>query len=248
MRWRRVDLQVAIAREFAVTLHERTVGKLLHRLGFRHVSARPRHPKADPAAQDAHKKNFAALIAAAIPDHARGKPIELWWEDEARVGQKGSLTYLWALKGSRPAVLRDLRYESAYIFGAVCPARDIGVGLVMPAANAEAMNLHLAEISKHVRPGAHAVITLDGAGWHQSGGRLCVPGNISLLPLPPYSPELNPVENIWQYLRQNYLANRVFDTYDAIVDACCEAWNALCRTPGKIQSITTRKWAESVSQ
>ena len=62
-------------------------------------------------------KNFAALIADAIPEHAKGKPIELWWEDEARVGQKGSLTYLWALKGSRPSVLRDLRYESATIFG-----------------------------------------------------------------------------------------------------------------------------------
>lgn len=150
--------------------------------------------------------------------------------------------------GSRPTVLRDLRYESAYLFGAVCPARDIAVGLVLPAANAEAMNLHLAEISKHVRPGAHAVITLDGAGWHQSGGRLKLPHNISLLRLPPYSPELNPVENVWQYLRQNYLANRVFDSYDAIVLACCDAWNALRNIPGKIQAITSRKWAENVNQ
>jgi len=143
-------------------------------------------------------------------------------------------------------VQRDQRHGSAYLFGAVCPARDLGVGLVLPEVNSEAMSLHLAEISKHVRPGAHAVINLDGAGWHQSGGRLRVPDNISLLPLPPYSPELNPVENIWQFLRQNYLANRVFDTYDAIVDACCDAWNALRNIPGQIQTITTRKWAESV--
>lgn len=142
---------------------------------------------------------------------------------------------------------RDQRHASAYLFGAVCPARDLGVGLVLPEVNSEAMSLHLAEISKHVRPGAHAVITLDGAGWHQSGGRLRVPGNISLLPLPPYSPELNPVENIWQFLRQNYLANRVFETYDAIVDACCDAWNALRNAPGQIQTITSRKWTKGVS-
>ena len=141
---------------------------------------------------------------------------------------------------------RDQRHASAYLFGAVCPARDLGVALVLPEVNSEAMSLHLAEISKHVRPGAHAVITLDGAGWHQSGGRLRVPDNISLLPLPPYAPELNPVENIWQFLRQNYLANRVFETYDAIVDACCEAWNALRNAPGQIQSIAARQWAESV--
>lgn len=105
------------------------------------------------------------------------------------------------------------------------------------------MDLHLAEISKRVAPGAHAGIMLDGAGWHQSGDRLKVPSNISLLLLPRYSPELNPQENIWQYLRQNYLANRVFETYEAIVDACCDAWNKLTTQPGRIQSIATREWA-----
>ena len=143
--------------------------------------------------------------------------------------------------------MRDQRHSSAYIFGAVCPARDLGVGLVLPEVNSEAMSLHLAEIATYVRPGAHAVITLDGAGWHQSGGRLRVPDNISLLPLPPYSPELNPVENIWQYLRQNYLANTIFNTDNDIVDACCRAWNALRNSPGKIQDIATRQWANHVS-
>jgi transposase len=109
------------------------------------------------------------------------------------------------------------------------------------------MNLHLAEISSQVAPGAHAVLTLDGAGWHQTGGKLQVPYNISLLPLPPYSPELNPVENIWQFLRQNYLANRVFDTYSAIVEACCTAWNQLIADPPRIRAIATRSWAQAVS-
>jgi transposase len=186
------------------------------------------------------------LVGKTIPHEARDKPIELWWQDEARVGQQGSLTYIWADKGSRPRAPRDQRYDWAYIFGAVCPARGVGAALVLPVVSTEAMNLHLAEISTQVAPGAHAVITLDGAGWHQPGEKLRLPDNISLLPLPPYSPELNPVENIWQFLRQNHLANRVFDHYDAIVDACCDAWNALTAAPDTIRSIATRPWAEAV--
>ncbi len=83
----------------------------------------------------------------------------------------------------------------------MCPARDTGAALVLPYANIQSMNLHLAEISRCVEAGAHAVVTLDGAGWHRSGDKLKVPDNISLLLLPPYTPELNPQENIWQYLR-----------------------------------------------
>lgn len=108
------------------------------------------------------------------------------------------------------------------------------------------MSQHLKEISTVVAPGAHAVITVDGAGWHKLGGRLVVPANISLLHLPPYSPELNPVENIWQFLRQNYLSNRVFSTYQDILDACCDAWNALIAMPDRIQSIASRDWAKTV--
>jgi len=118
---------------------------------------------------------------------------------------------------------------------------------VLPYADADAMNLHLATISALVAPGAHAILELDGAGWHQLGGRLRLPDNISLLHLPSYSPELNPVENVWQYLKQNYLSNRVFDTYEDIVDACCEAWNKLMAMPDRIASICTREWAKQVT-
>jgi putative transposase len=114
---------------------------------------------------------------------------------------------------------------------------------VLPFANADMMNLHLAEIGARVTPGAHAVLTIDGAGWHQPGDKLRVPANVTLLHLPPYSPELNPVENVWAYLRGNKLSNRVFDSYDAIVDACCDAWNWLMNQPERITSIGSRKWA-----
>lgn len=187
-------------------------------------------------------------MTAALPEAVRSAntPIEVWHQDEARVGQQGTLTYIWAEKGSRPAVLRDMRRQSAYLFGAVCADRGVGAALVLPHANAEAMSLHLAEISRNVTAGAHALVVLDGAGWHQTGGRLWVPENISLLRLPPYSPELNPVENVWEYLRQNQLSNRVFANYDAIVDTCCDAWNALMAVPERIQSIATRPWVKTV--
>jgi transposase len=187
------------------------------------------------------------LVAAAIPASARGQPIELWWQDEARVGQQGPLTRLWAKRGSRPPAPRDCRYAFAYLFGAVCPARGTGAALVLPRVNAPAMNLHLAEISQCVSQGAHAVVILDGAGWHQPGDKLKPPDNPSLLPLPPYSPELNPQENVWQYLRQNYLSHRVFDSYSAILDVCCEAWNKLIAQPERIASIATRDWAKQVN-
>jgi transposase len=156
------------------------------------------------------------------------------------------LTRVWAERGSRPRAPRDQRYNWAYLLGAVCPARDHGAALVLPHADCDAMNLHLAEISRNVMPGSHAVVLLDGAGWHRTGSKLRLPNNISLLKLPPYSPELNPVENIWQFLRQNYLSNIVFDNYEAIVDSCCAAWNALIAEQGRIKSIATRSWAEVI--
>ena len=188
-------------------------------------------------------KNFAEQVAAVIPQAQRDKPVELWWQDEARVGQQGTLTRVWAKRGGRPRAVRDQRYTWAYLFGAICPARSVAAAWVVPKANAWSMNLHLQEISRQVAPGAHAVVVLDGAGWHQTGGRLNIPDNLSLLHLPPYSPELNPVENVWQYLRQNQLSNRVYDNYDAIVDACCKAWNDLMADPDRIRSIGSRDYA-----
>ena len=104
------------------------------------------------------------------------------------------------------------------------------------------MGLHLAEISQAVAPGAHAVVLLDQAGWHTSA-KLKLPANISLLSLPPKSPELNPTENVWQYLRDNWLSNRVFVSGRNIIDLCCDAWNKLSDQTWTIMSIGLRDWA-----
>jgi transposase len=104
------------------------------------------------------------------------------------------------------------------------------------------MQLHLDEISRHVAPGAHAVLLMDRAGWHTTTN-LDVPDNVTPIFLPSRAPELNPVENIWQYLRANWLSNRVFETYDDIVDAACQAWRNLIAQPQTITSIGMRQWA-----
>jgi hypothetical protein len=156
------------------------------------------------------------------------------------------LTRVWAKRGTRPRAPRDRRYEWAYIFGAVCPRRRATAALVLPAANAEAMSLHLAEISRRVVPGAHAALVFDGAGYHIAKD-LAVPENITLVSLPPYAPELNPVENVWEYLRGNKLAITVFDGYDDIVDKACDAWTFFASDPDRIASITTRSWATVTS-
>ena len=161
-----------------------------------------------------------------------------------RLGQKNPRTRRWAHRGSRPAVPQDLRTESAYLFGAICPERGTGAAVVMPRADTEAMQVHLGEIARAIAPGAHAVVLLDQAGWHTTAN-LRIPQNITLLSLPPRSPELNPTENLWQFLRQTFLSNRVFETYKAILDAACQAWNAVLDTPWRIMSIGLRDRART---
>lgn len=158
------------------------------------------------------------------------------------MGQQGTLTRIWAKKGSRPRAARDRRYDWAYIFGAACPQHGTSAALVLPYANAEGFNLHLREIAKTVAPGAHGVVIIDGAGYHGAGD-VEVPDNLTLIPLPPYSPELNAAENIWEYLRKNKLANTVWDAYEDIVEACCNAWRFFADNPATVTSITSRQWA-----
>jgi hypothetical protein len=151
---------------------------------------------------------------------------------------------MWARRGTRPRQPADQRYENAWLFGAICPARGKGAAITVPAADTEAMQIHLDEIARTVAEGAHAVLLLDRAGWHTTPA-LKVPNNLTLLFLPSRAPELNPVENVWQYLRSNWLSNRVFDSYEDIVDAACDAWQRLIAQPETITTIGMRAWAHN---
>ncbi len=163
-------------------------------------------------------------------------------KDEARIGQKNGQVRQWARRGTRPRQPADQRYDNAYLFGAICPARGVGAALALPYADTEAMQLRLDEISRNVAKGAHAVLLLDRAGWRATA-KLDAPTNITPIFLPPRAPELNPVENIWRRLRANWLSNRVFENFDAIIDAACEAWRKLVEQPETIASIGMRQWA-----
>jgi putative transposase len=198
------------------------------------------------------QRSFSGSLPARLEEIGReagvdADRIEVWFADEARIGQKNKITRRWAKRGSRPSAPKDQRTASAYIFGAICPKDGKGAGLVMPRCDTEAMNLHLAEIATQIAPGAHAALLVDQAGWHLSG-RLDVPPNITLVLLPAKCPELNPQENVWQFMRDNWLSNRVFKSYDDIVNHCCDAWNRLVDQPWKIISIGTRDLSVLISE
>ena len=137
----------------------------------------------------------------------------------------------------RPRGLADKRFESVYLFAACRPGTDQAFALALPEATTASMSLFLARFAQELAPGVHAVLLLDRAGWHVARG-LSVPANVTLLPLPPYSPELNPVERVWLYLRERYLSHRVLDGYAAVLEAACRAWNALLGESGRLASLT----------
>lgn len=166
--------------------------------------------------------------------------------DEARVGQKGRTGHRWWVRGQRPPGLCDRRFASAYLFAAVRPATGEDFALVIPRVSTAAMSAFLAAFARTVPDNAHAVMVLDQAGWH--GARaLAVPDKVTLVPLPPYSPELNPVERVWLYLRERYLSHRLLANQDAVVDACCRAWNAVTAEPGRLRSLCAFPYLDRVS-
>jgi len=220
-----------------------TLSREVRAMGYRKLSARPKHHAQAEGAIAAFKKNFPATLAGIAADQGRDlDAIEVWFQDEARVGQKNGITRRWARRGSRPSAPQDQRYASTYIFGAVCPQEGKGAALVLPLCNTAGMNLHLREISDMVSPGRHAVLLFDQAGWHLSG-EVTVPSNMTLLPLPAKCPELNVMENVWQFRRDNWVSNRVFLSYDHNVAHCSRAWNQFIDQPLRNMAIRLRGWA-----
>ena len=164
----------------------------------------------------------------------------MWFQDEMRFGQQGTVTRVWAKTGVKPRVAVQTEYDWVYVFGAACPSTGETAALVMPYVNIEAMNKHLAVIGE--KAGAsHVLLVMDQAGWHTSK-RLKIPGNITIIDLPAYSPELNPIELMWKYLREHYLSNRIYKHYNELVDTGCMAWNCLAGNITLIKSLCYVKW------
>ena len=148
--------------------------------------------------------------------------------DEARVGQKGRTGYRWWLRGERPRGLCDRRFDCTYLYAAIRPANGGGFALVLPEVSTAAMSTFLEQFA--------AVI---------GARQLVIPETVSLVPLPSYAPELNPVERLWLHLRERFFSHRMFDSYDEIVEACCTAWNSL--TADQLRSLCGYPWITKVS-
>jgi hypothetical protein len=152
---------------------------------------------------------------------------------------------VWWKRGQRPPGLCDKRFTFAYIFAAVEPGTDNAFALVMPRADTGTMQEFLDRFSATIGEDEHVAMMLDQAGWHEAND-LAAPANITLVPLPSYSPELNPVERLWLHLKERFLSHRLLDDYEAIVDAACTAWNRLRAQAGRIASLCSYPWIEAI--
>jgi len=235
------DIQKLLVDKFDCNYSRSGIYTLLDRINIVWISGRSKHPKHSQEAIDLFKENFPEERKK-LEEKLTHKKIEVWWQDESRVGQQGSLSRVWAAKGTRPRVVRQKQFLNTYIFGACCPEKDKGCALILPKCQTGMMQLHLEEISKQIEAGFHGLIIIDRASWHTTEA-LNIPENISLLPLPAYSPELNPMEQVWQKIKADSLNNTTFKNYDDIVERCVHAWNSFCDKEGNIKRLCSRAWA-----
>jgi transposase len=170
-----------------------------------------------------------------------GKKIRFFVGDEARLGQKGTLTKVWARRGSRPVKVKQCEYDWVYLWAAADPATGDSVAMLTPTVNAGLMQAFVDGLSGHIKAEEHAILVLDNAGWHRAKA-IGWPENVTPMFLPPYSPELNSAENLWQWLRSHQLSNRVFEDYPGLLRAADDAWGSL--TPQRIKSVCRCPWIE----
>ena len=232
---RAADVRRILEREFGVLMGRQAVYDLLHRLGYSDLMPRPHHEDANPEVQEFFKEIVVEQIAAIAADHP-GEQVRVYFQDEARFGTQGTITRVWAAKGSRPRAVRQNGREWLYVLMAVCAATGAASALIMPELNTAVVNLFLEQFSREVPAGVHAVLIWDGAGFH-TGGDLVVPGNVSLIRLPPYSPELNPVENLWHYLRSHHWSNREYEGYEGLQEEAIRSVRAVCEDVEKLKTI-----------
>lgn len=167
--------------------------------------------------------------------------VDLWSQDETRVGQQGSGCRIWAAKGVRPRKVRQKQFLSTYIYGAANHKTGESFALILPYANTAAMNKYLHEFSSVIKSGRHAAVLIDNAGWHQSKD-LVVPDNITLIPLPPYSPELNAMEQVWEWIKKHCLSYQHYERYEDIVNQASKGWNSFSDNMELVKSIMHRDW------
>lgn len=171
--------------------------------------------------------------------------VRVLFQDESRFGRISDRRRCWGPFPKRPVVGQQVIREFVYSLAAVCPQDGQLASLIMPTVDAEIMSIFL-EHTAELFQGDYCLMFLDGAGWHRAG-ELRIPNTIRLLPLPPYSPEVNPVEGIWDHLRENYFGNRVMNNLEEVEDLLCHALHHLMHRRELVKSMTDYPWLNTLS-
>jgi transposase len=218
---------------------ESTIYRLLNRHGWRKVMPRPRHPQADPQVQEQLKKTFEAQAQALIATRPveDERPALMMAQDEGCFGRISRAKRCWAPPRMRPHVPAQVVRESTYVYAAVAPALGQMVSLIFPEASTAMMKLFLEQVSQTFSQ-HFIVMHVDGAGWHKAND-VVIPENIRLIPQPAYSPELNPVEHIWDEVREKYFHHRIFSSRELLIDVLCQGLNALADDAERLHSFTS---------
>jgi transposase len=217
--------------EFNLRTSKSAVHRAMEKLPFSYITPRPKHYKQDQSQQEEFKKNLRKVIESNVTK-------SLYFFDESRFGTHSKLGYGWFKKGSRTSLPIKLGFENFYVYSAINPSTGDDLSLVAPGVNTACMNIFLAEMSQHLE-GTDAIIVMDCAGWHKAKN-LVVPDNIKIIYLPAYSPELNPVERLWQYLKSNTIKNKVYATVKDLEEAVCAFIRHL--TQDRIKSICSASY------
>jgi len=242
---RGVDVQRILATEFGVLRSLPGTYHLLHRLGYSYLRPRPRHRRADPQVQEKFRLGLPAHLQALREAHP-GKHLRVYFQDESRFGQQGTTTNVWARRGSRPTAVRQTEYQYLWVLGAVCAETGHAEGLLSPRLNTQVVNLFLEQFSQTLAPDEHAAMIWDGAGFHVSG-QLQVPANVTIIQLPPYSPELNPIENLWHYLKSHFWSNRAYADYDELEQAAVHAWQQAVLDADLMKTVCNAPYAKGAT-
>jgi transposase len=217
---------------------ETTIYRLLKRHQWRKLVPRPFHPQADKEEQKLFQQNFAPMVEEVVEsrDPKDERPVLKMAQDEACFGRISVTRRSWVPQHTRPLVKRQIVREYTYVYAVVAPEEGKMTSLILPSADTSMMNLFLEHVSHTFSP-YFLVIQVDQAGWH-SAKDLVIPENIRLISQPAYSPELNPVEHIWEELREKAFSNCAFASLDAVIDTLCDHLRQLEDNSKLLRSMT----------
>jgi len=232
------QIKEALEERLDKPLHHSVVYRLLHRHGWRKVMPRPSHVESKEEVQEEFKKAVPEKVKEILAqrDPQDSKPVALLAQDEGIFGRINPPRACWAPDGMRPKAPRQIVRAYVYVYTALCMATGKMTSLILPYANTEMMNLFLEQVAEDFKE-FFVIMLIDQAGWHVAK-KLNIPENIRLLPQPPHSPELNPVEHIWEDLREKAMPNKAFRSLDEVEEALCRRLKQLENDPLMVRSMT----------